>query len=87
MSKVPVTIYTTPNCVKCEATKRAMNRLGIIYTVEDLTDPKNAEKLAAFKNAGHMVAPIVTTDIKTWSDFRIDKINGLYNYIRSMESK
>jgi glutaredoxin-like protein NrdH len=80
--KIPVTVWTTPNCVKCNATKRMMDKLGIEYTVKDLTaDP---EKLAEFKEAGHMVAPIVTTDTKVWSDFRPVKIESLANHIRSL---
>ena len=84
--KIPVTIYSTPNCVKCESTKRLMNKLHIEYAVEDLTDPKNAKKLAEFKAQGHMTAPIVTTDVKTWSDFQYQKIQSLANHIFSKEA-
>jgi hypothetical protein len=53
--------------------------------VEDLTAPKNADKLAEFKAKGHTTAPIVTTDIKMWSGFRFDKIQGLAHYIKAMD--
>ena len=82
--KVPVTIYTTPSCMQCESTKRMMDRLGIDYTVEDLTAPKNVDKLAEFKAKGHTTAPIVTTDTRIWSGFKFDKIQSLAAYIKAM---
>ena len=83
--KIPVTIYTTPACVQCQMTKKKMDQLGIIYTVEDLTDPKNAAKLAQFKEQGLLQAPIVTTDRKVWSGFKPAKIDSLATYIHSLE--
>jgi glutaredoxin-like protein NrdH len=83
MAKIPVTIYTTPNCVQCNQTKKLMDKLGIIYTTVDLTE--HPEKLAEFKQQGLMAAPIVTTDVKVWSGFKYEKINSLATYIKSME--
>ena len=81
--KIPVTVYTTPNCVQCNQTKKVLEREGIEFQVVDLSsDPK---KLAEFKEQGHLTAPIVTTDIKTWSGFRLNKILSLANYIHSQE--
>lgn len=84
MPKVPVTVYHIgPTCVQCNQTKKMMDRLGINYTEVDLRDnPEIAEK---FKAEGHLSAPIVTTDIKTWSGFRHSKITSLADYIKSME--
>lgn len=73
--------------MQCESTKRQMDRLGIEYQVEDLTDPKNAQKLADFQDQGFTAAPIVTTDIKTWSGFRFNKIQSLANYLFSQDHK
>lgn len=81
--KIPVTIYTTPNCMQCESTKRMMTRLGIEFSVVDLTTVP--DKLEEFKARGLSAAPIVTTDTKIWSGFKFEKIQGLANYIRSME--
>lgn len=85
MPKVPVTVWTTPNCVQCMMTKKKLDSHAIIYTVEDLTDAKNAQALADFKDQGLIAAPIVTTDIKTWSGFKPGKIDSLASYIHSME--
>ena len=35
--KIPVTIYTTPNCPQCMMTARKMDTLGIVYDKVDLT--------------------------------------------------
>jgi glutaredoxin-like protein NrdH len=81
--KIPVTVYTTPNCVQCNQTKRVLDREGIEYTVVDLSsDP---QKLQEFKDLGHLTAPIVTTDTKIWSGFRLPKILSLASYIHSQE--
>jgi glutaredoxin-like protein NrdH len=81
MTPVPVTLYTTPNCVQCAATARQLDKHGIEFKTVDLS--KHPELLEKFKAEGHMSAPIVTTDIKTWSGFRITKIKSLAQYIAS----
>lgn len=83
MPKVPVTVYTLPVCVQCNQTKRLMDRLGIRYVEVELT----AEKAEEFKAQGFSAAPIVTTDVKIWSGFRMSKIQSLADYIRSMEKE
>jgi glutaredoxin-like protein NrdH len=82
MAKIPVTIYTLPNCVQCNQTKRMFDNLGIEYTVIDLQE--HPEQLEAFKEKGLMAAPIVTTDTKVWSGFRHGKIKSLADHIASM---
>ena len=80
----PVTVYTTTNCVQCMSTKRQFDKYGIEYTEIPLdTVP---EKLAEFKEAGYLTAPIVTTDTKIWSGFRLEKIKNLANYIDSIKA-
>lgn len=83
MPKIPVTVYTTPNCVQCNQTKKMMDKLGIQYSVVNLEE--NQDKLAEFKEQGYMSAPIVTTDVKIWSGFRHGKIKSLAEYIFSKE--
>ena len=81
--KIPVTVYTTPDCAQCNMTKRQFDKLGIIYTVVDLAQAP--EKAAEFKEQGYLAAPIVTTDIKIWSGFKLPKIRSLADYIHSLE--
>jgi glutaredoxin-like protein NrdH len=82
---VDVVVYTTPNCPQCMTTKRMMDKNGIEYRVVDLTE--NPDKLEQFKSEGHTSAPIVTTDIKTWSGFRFEKIESLAKYLASDRAK
>lgn len=83
MPKIPVTVYTKSNCVQCDQTKKQFDKRGIIYAEVNLEE--NLEKLEEFKERGLMSAPIVTTDLKEWSGFRLDKIEGLARHIKSME--
>ena len=78
---VDVVVYTTPNCPQCMSTKRLMDKKGIEYRVVDLTT--EPEKLEEFRAQGFTQAPIVTTDIKTWSGFRFEKIDSLATYLHT----
>jgi len=83
--KIPIVVYTTPACVQCGATTRRMDTLGITYDKVDLTQhPGLAEK---FREMGHTQAPIVVTDRKTWSGFRLEKIDSLARFLASDEAK
>lgn len=81
MPKIQVTVYSTPACVQCMMTKKQFDKLGIEYTEVDLT--QHPEKADEFKAQGFASAPIVTTDTKTWSGFRLDKIKSLANFLFS----
>ena len=71
-----ITVWELPNCVQCMQTKREFDKRGIIYTARKLT-PKAADKFLAI---GFTAAPIIETDKKRWSGFRLDKIKSLeYN--------
>lgn len=80
-----VTVWTTSNCVQCMMTKKQFDKLGIEYEEQSLED--NLEQLEAFKAKGYLQAPIVTTDTKVWSGFRMDKIESLNNYLKSENRK
>lgn len=80
-----ITVWTLPNCQQCETTKRKMTSLGIRYEVMNLE--QHPEMVEEFKQMGLTAAPIVVTDIKKWSGFRIDKINSLAKYLTSEQAK
>lgn len=75
MNATTVTVYSKPLCVQCDATKRALTKAGITYTVVDITE--NTEALAKIKALGHVQAPVVITDEDHWSGFRPDRIKAL----------
>ena len=70
------TVYTKPNCVQCNMTKRHMDKIGVEYTTVDITeDPAALDKLIEL---GYKAAPVVmTADGETWAGFQPDKINAL----------
>lgn len=80
-----VTVWTLPNCVQCEMTKKTMTKLGIPFEVQSLEDQPLV--MEGFKSQGLMSAPIVTTDSKAWSGFRLDKIQSLDRYLKSQGEK
>ena len=74
-----ITLWTKPGCVACDATARQFQKRGIIYKTRKLT-PKAVER---FIELGLTAAPIVETDAKRWSGFRLDKIKSLEQHLRT----
>lgn len=73
-----ITVWELPNCVQCNQTKREFDKRGIIYTTRKLT-PKAVDKFLAL---GFTAAPIVETDAKRWSGFRLHKIKSLEYHLK-----
>ena len=80
-----ITVWTLPNCVQCEMTKKTMTKLGIPFEVQSLEDQPLV--MEGFKQQGLLSAPIVTTDTKAWSGFRLDKIQSLDRHLKSQGEK
>lgn len=57
VSGTEVTVYTMPNCVGCRATKRALDKGGVDYSVIDLTD--RPDLVEQFRAEGFRSLPIV----------------------------
>jgi len=75
-----ITVWELPNCVQCNQTKREFDKLGIQYQVKQLNrSPKAVER---FKEMGLIAAPIVETDDRRWSGFRINRIRDLDNHLK-----
>jgi glutaredoxin len=65
----------------CEATKRQFDKRGIIYTERDLR--RNPKAVERFLELGLTAAPIVETDTKRWSGFRLGKIESLEFHLKT----
>lgn len=76
---VSIVVWEKPNCVQCMQTKREFDKRGIIYKVRKLT-PKAIDK---FIELGLTAAPIVETDMKRWSGFRLDRIKSLEQHLKT----
>jgi glutaredoxin-like protein NrdH len=70
-----VTVYSTPECTKCAATKTTMDSKGIEYIAVDLSEDEEAT--AYVKSLGYLNAPVVVAGDEHWSGFRPDKIAKL----------
>lgn len=77
-----VVVYSTSPCVKCDATKRALNKAGIAFEERsaenhpDVVEEARAEELARTGQA--LTAPIVVVgDGRWWCGYRPDRIKAL----------
>lgn len=70
-----VTVYTKPDCVQCEQTKRYLDNHKVQYSTVDLTQDKDALEMVV--GMGYSSAPIVITDNDSWAGFRLAKLHGL----------
>jgi len=51
-----ITVYTAPNCQQCIATKRWLDKRGIMHQTIDVS--KSPDDLAAIKALGYKAAPV-----------------------------
>jgi glutaredoxin-like protein NrdH len=76
-----ITLWTKPNCVQCETTKREFDRRGIIYKTRRLD--KSPKAVDRFLELGFTSAPIVETDDRRWSGFRLNRITSLESHLKT----
>lgn len=70
-----VTVYTKPDCMQCDMTKRLMDREGIEYSSIDVTI--DSEALDLVKSLGYLSMPVVVAGNEHWSGFRAERVKGL----------
>lgn len=70
-----VTVYTLPNCVQCENTKRVLTKNSVEFATVDLSEDEAAYEMV--KSLGYQAAPIVIAGDDHWSGFRPDKLSAL----------
>lgn len=75
MEFMTVRVYTKPNCVQCEATKKALDKAGIAYEVIDVSTDQRA--LEYVRSLGYAQVPVVVAWGGHWSGYRPDRIRGL----------
>ena len=76
---ISIVVWEKPSCVQCMQTKKEFDKRGIVYKTRKLT-PKATER---FIELNLMAAPIVETDDRRWSGFRLDKIKSLEYHLKS----
>lgn len=76
-----ITLWVKPNCSMCDTTKRQFDQRGIIYKTRRLD--KSPKAVDRFLELGLTAAPIVETDDRRWSGFRLEKIKSLEQHLRT----
>jgi glutaredoxin-like protein NrdH len=81
MMKITLWVKAPGTCVQCDQTKREFDKLGVIYQTKRLDkSPKAVER---FLEMGLTSAPIVETDDRRWSGFRLNRIRSLANHLKT----
>lgn len=71
-----VIVYSKPNCMQCEFTKRWLHENGVLYTAYDVT--KNERYVNRVIQLGYQNLPVVYVDKKRhWFGFRPDLMEEL----------
>lgn len=70
-----VTVYTKPACVQCTATRKALDKNGVEYSVVDITEDPDARDYVM--SLGYLQAPVVIAGEQHWSGFKPDAIRSL----------
>lgn len=70
-----VTVYSLPNCVQCESTKRMLKTNNVDFKEVNMADDPVA--LEMVKALGYQSAPVVIAGNEHWSGFRMDRIKAL----------
>lgn len=75
-----ITLWEKPNCAQCEMTKKQFDKRGIIYQTKRLDrSPKAVDR---FLELDLKAAPIVETDDRRWSGFRLNRIESLEYHLK-----
>jgi glutaredoxin-like protein NrdH len=70
-----ITVYTKPDCVQCEYTKKWLARRSLPFNEIDVVEhPVFAEQL---REQGISQMPYVVAGDQKWSGFKLDRIRGL----------
>jgi glutaredoxin-like protein NrdH len=78
-----IRVYSKPDCVQCDTTKRYMDKHGIRYESVDLTqDPISMDMVTSL---GYTQVPVVYLEskllgVKHWSGFRAGDLAGLVQH-------
>lgn len=77
-----IELYSKPSCVQCTQSKKTLDRMGLNYSVTDVTEDPTAYDFVT-KTLGYMAAPVLVIKnaaneiIDSWSGFNPEKIHEL----------
>ena len=70
-----VTVYGTPDCIKCERTKTNLDRANVAFEYKDISTDSLA--YARVKELGYQGLPVIEANGTHWSGYDRDKLNSL----------
>ncbi len=70
-----VIVYSNPNCVQCEQTKRYLDLKGIPFESKMIQD--SPEIMPLIEEKQYKAAPVVVAGDVSWSGFKLDKLSSL----------
>lgn len=70
-----VIVYSNPNCVQCEQTKKYLKLKGVEFESKMIAD--SPEVLPIIEANKYTSAPVVVAGDVSWSGFRLDKLSSL----------
>lgn len=70
-----VTLYSKPNCPKCMASKRDLDKLKVEYVYVDVSEDFDA--YTYLKSRGILSMPFLETDTESWSGYKPERIKAL----------
>ena len=80
-----VIVYTLPNCVQCESTKRMLTK-GLVE-FEEVAINRSSKAREKIQEWGYTQAPVVEVGDQHWSGFRMERLQGLINAVHREESQ
>lgn len=76
MENVPVVVYSKPNCMQCQFTKKYLENKGIPFEEKDVE--QNTEAILEVKDLGFSSLPVVIAEgMEAFNGFRPDLLNRL----------
>ena len=79
-----VELYSKPMCVQCNQSKKTLDKLGVNYTVADVTEDEKAYEFVT-ATLGYKAAPVLVVKdsdgnvVDSWSGFQPEKLEALIN--------
>lgn len=71
-----ITVYSKPNCMQCDFTKKHLDRMGLEYQAVDVTTDQQA--LDEVQQMGFHGLPVVVADgVAPWTGYRPDELDKL----------
>lgn len=72
-----VKVYSKPDCMQCNFTKKWLNERNVPYT--ELNVEEDEDALSKIKEMGYQAVPVIVTETENWYGFQPDKLAKLVN--------